>query len=97
MHNLSSNFRLFLDITKSVFKSSINSQGNFKAYPRKPKLYDCQILALAIAAEALGIDSENYLFGKLKKDYKDDFPNLLHRCNFNRRRKTLSPYLKQLN
>ncbi len=97
MHNLSSNFYLFLDITKSVFKSSINSYDNFRAYSRKPKLSDCQILALSITAESMGIDSENYLFGKLKNDYKADFPNLIHRSNFNRRRKTLAPYLKRLN
>ena len=97
MHNLSSNFYLFLDITKSVFKSSINTDGNFKFYPRRPKLSDCQIIALSITAESIGIDSENYLFGKLKKDYKADFPNLIHRCNFNRRRKILAPYLQQIN
>ncbi len=34
MHNLSSNFRLFLDITKSVFKSVVQSDDNFKFYPR---------------------------------------------------------------
>jgi hypothetical protein len=97
MHNLSSNFYLFLDTTKSVFKSSITADGNFKFYPRQPKLSDCEILALSVTAESIGIDSENYLFGKLKKDYKADFPNLIHRCNFNRRRKLLAPYLKQLN
>jgi hypothetical protein len=36
IHNLSSNFYLFLDITKSVFKSSIDSYDNFKAYSRRP-------------------------------------------------------------
>ncbi len=65
MHNLSSNFYLFLDITKSVFKSSINVDGNFKFYPSPPKLSDCQIIALSITAESIGVDSENYLFGKL--------------------------------
>jgi len=45
----------------------------------------------------MGIDSENYLFGKLKKDYKADFPNLIDRSNFNRRRKLLAPYLQGLN
>jgi hypothetical protein len=69
MHNLSSNFHLFLDITKSVFKSSVNADGNFKFYPRQPKLSDCQMIALSVTAESIGIDSENYLFGKLKKDY----------------------------
>jgi len=97
MHNLSSNFYLFLDITKSVFKSSIRADGNFKFYPRQPKMPDCQIIALSITAESIGIDSENYLFGKLKKDYMADFPNLIDRCNFNRRRKQLAPYLQQLN
>ena len=97
MHNLSSNFYLFLDITKSVFKSSINADGNFKFYPRQPKMSDCQIIAVTITAESIGIDSENYLFGKLKKDYRADFPNLIHRCNFNRRRKILAPYIQQLN
>ena len=97
MHNLSSNFHLFLDITKSVFKSSINVDGNFKFYPRLPKLSDCQIIALSITAESIGVDSENHLFGKLNKDYKADFPNLIHRCNFNRRKKILAPYLQRLN
>lgn len=97
MHNLSSNFHLFLDIAKSVFKSSVKADGNFKFYPRKPKLSDCQIIVLSITAEPIGIDSENYLFGKLKKDYRADFPNLMHRCNFNRRRKLLAPHIRQLN
>lgn len=97
MHNLSTNFRLFLDIAKSVFKSSINHDGNFKFYPRKPKLSDCEILALTLAAESIGIDSETYLFGKLNKDYYLDFPHLIHRCNYNRRRKTLGGYLQRLN
>ena len=97
MHNLSSNFCLFLDITKSVFKSSIDANGNFKFYPRLPKLSDCEIIALCVTAESIGIDSENYLFGKLKNDCKAEFPNLIHRSNFNRRRKVLAPYVQSLN
>lgn len=97
MHNLSTNFRLFLDITKSAFKSKINADNNFKFYPRKPKLADCEILALTLAAESIGIDSESYLFGKLQKDYSCDFPHLIHRSNFNRRKKSLGMYLQHLN
>ncbi len=97
MHNLSTNFCLFLDITKSVFKSIANQDGNFKFYPRKPKLSDCELLALTLTAEAIGIDSETYLFGKLHKDYCQDFPHLIHRCNYNRRRKVLGGYLQLLN
>ncbi|WP_419803474.1 hypothetical protein [Mucilaginibacter sp.] len=76
---------IFLDIIKSVFKSSINTDDNFKFYPRKPKLSDCDILALALSAEPIEIDSETYLFGKLKKDYFEQFPQLIHRSNFNLR------------
>lgn len=97
MHNLSANFLIFLDITKSVFKSRINSEDNFKFYPRKPKQSDCEILALTLTAESIGIDSESYLFGKLRNDYATDFPNLIHRCNYNRRKKVLGSYLQQLN
>ena len=97
MHNLSTNFSLFLDITKSVFKSAINADNNFNFYPRKPKQSDCEILALTLTAESMGIDSESYLFGKLKNDYADDFPCLIHRSNYNRRKKALGTYLQQLN
>src|SRR5690606_10152068 len=81
----------------TVFKSQADPAGNFRPYPRRPKMSDCEILALTLAAESIGIDSENYLFGKLKSDYAADFPQLIHRCNFNRRRKSLGRYLQQLN
>lgn len=97
MHNLTTNFTIFLNITKSVFKSSINTDHNFKFYPRKPKLSDCDILALALSAESIGIDSETYLFGKLKNDYFEQFPQPIHRCNFNPRKKVLAWYLQRLN
>jgi hypothetical protein len=32
---------------------------------------------MSVSAGYIGADSENYLFGKLKKDYKDDIPNLI--------------------
>lgn len=97
VHNLSTNFRLFLDITKTVFSTSVHPDGNLKFYPRKPKLSDLEVLALTLAAESMGIDSGTYLFGKLNKDYCLDFPHLIHRCNYNRRKKALGGYLRQLN
>jgi hypothetical protein len=59
MHNLSSNFHLFLDITKSVFKSSINADGHFKFYLQKQKTPDYQIVAISVSAEFIDIDAEN--------------------------------------
>jgi hypothetical protein len=97
MHNLRSNFDKFFDLAKSVFKDRINSSGNLKYYSNKPKMTDCEIIALSLTSESLGIDSENYLWGKLKCDHSNDFPNLIDRCNFNRRRKKLYPYIELLN
>ena len=97
MHNLKTNFDKFFGITKSFFAPRINTFDNFMDYPRKPKMSDCQIIALVLTAESIGIDSENYLFGKLKSDHAEDFPNLIDRSNFNRRRKRLYPLLADLN
>jgi Transposase DDE domain len=97
MHNLKTNFDKFFGITKSFFSNSINGFDNFQCYIRNPKMSDCQIIALALTSESIGIDSENYFFGKLKSDHANDFPNLIDRCNFNRRRKRLYPKIAELN
>jgi penicillin-binding protein-related factor A (putative recombinase) len=80
-----------------VFKNRIDNFDNFFNYPNRPKLSDCEIIALSVTAESLGIDSENYFWGKLKNDHFHDFPNLIDRSNFNRRRKRLYPFIMQLN
>jgi hypothetical protein len=46
--------------------------------------------------EALGIDSENLLWSKLKKDYPGLFNTLICRTRFNRRRKRLHEYIKNV-
>ena len=97
MHNLKTNFDKFFGITKSFFATRINCFDSFMEYPRKPKMSDCQIIALVLTSESIGIDSENCLFGKLKSDHAKDFPNLIDRSNFNRRRKRLYPLLTDLN
>ena len=97
MHNLRTNFDKFFDLTKSILKERINSSGNLRFYSNKPKMTDCEIIALSLTSESLGIDSENYLWGKLKCDHSNDFPNLIDRSNFNRRRKKLYPYVELLN
>jgi hypothetical protein len=95
MHNLKTNFNKFFNITKSVFKDRLNHSGDFIFYQNKPKLSDCEIIALAVTGGSLGIHSESYYWGNLKFDYKDDLPGLIHRNNFNRRRKHLYPFIEQ--
>ena len=97
MHNLKTNFDKVFVITKSFFSDSIDVDGNFQFYPRKPKMSDCEIITMSILCESIGIDSENYLFGKLNSDHSQDFPNLISRSRFNRRRKQLGLKISALN
>jgi len=97
MHNLKTNFDKVFVITKSFFSDSIDVDGNFQFYPRKPKMSDCEIITMSILCESIGIDSENYLFGKLNSDHSQDFPNLISRSRFNRRRKQPGLKISALN
>jgi len=97
MHNLKTNFDKILDITKSFFQYSLNADGNFYFYPNKHKMSDGDVIALSILGETISIDSENYLFGKLKSDHHKDFPNLISRSRFHRRRKRLGYLIVRLN
>lgn len=96
MHNLRANFNKFLTIAKLIFRDEINAEGNFRFYPNKPKMSDIQIITLSCLAESMSIDSENWLFGKLRSGYPKLFPNLIHRTTYNRRRRKLSEKTAQL-
>lgn len=52
---------------------------------------------MSIAGESIGIDSENYLWGKLRSDHKDNFSLLIHCGNFNHQRRRLHPFIERLN
>ena len=53
MHNPKTNFIKFFDITKQVFSSQIDAFFNFQPYRRKPKLSDCEVIALVLQAAIL--------------------------------------------
>jgi hypothetical protein len=89
MHNIKTNFDKFYSIVYNILKNQVTKEGNFLKCGRKPKFSDLDIITLSLVSEALGIDSENYLFGKLEKDFSNDFPNLIHRSQYNIRRKKL--------
>lgn len=96
MHNIKTNFEKFYQITKVLFKPDVNKDKNFQFYAVKPKMNDLEIISLSCCMEALSIDSENLLWCKLKKEYQADFPNLIDRSRFNRRRKRLSPFIENV-
>ena len=96
MHNIKTNFDKFYEIVKSSLQDKLNQDDNLQHYPNKPKMNDCSIISLSICAEAIGIDSENYLWSKIKKDYKEDFPDLIDRSNFNKRRRRLHLFIHEV-
>jgi hypothetical protein len=58
MHNIKLNFDKFYQIITQQLKDYNISEGNFKFYPRKPKMNDCDILVLALCSEAMSVDSK---------------------------------------
>lgn len=93
MHNLKTNFDKILVITKSTLSHLLLPDGNFQSYRHTPKMSYIEVVTSAITAESLGIDSENLLFSKLKKEFTSDFLTLTDRSNYNRRRKRLQDYV----
>jgi hypothetical protein len=96
MHNIATNFRRFYGICKEIFSEEITNEGNFRKYPIAPKMNDLQLVALSLCMEALGIDSENLLWTKIKNDYASLFPRLIDRSRFNRRRKRLHAHISRV-
>jgi hypothetical protein len=93
MHNIKTNFGRFYWICKELFEGEVDNRGNFQFYPRVPIMADLEVIALSCTMEALGIDSENLLWSKIKKDYPGMFVQLICRTRFNRRRRRLQPYI----
>jgi hypothetical protein len=93
MHNIKTNFGRFYRICKEFFEQEADDKGNLQFYPKAPAMADLSVISLACMMEALGIDSENLLWSKLKKDYPCLFPHLICRTRFNRRRRRLQPYI----
>lgn len=89
MHNIKTNFDKILVVIKDILGDEINDQGNYLRRGTVPRFSDIEVIALSLTAECLSIDSENYLFSKLIKEYENDFTNLISRRQYNDRRKLL--------
>ncbi len=87
MHNLYAIFTNFLEICKQFSGKLVNEFGNIPRCGAVPRFSDLEVVALNLTAEALSIDSENYLFHKLK-EYRSSFTNLISRRQYNDRRKS---------
>lgn len=86
MHNLYAIFVKFLDICKQMAENLVNEHGNIPRPGVVPRFSDLEVIALNMTSEAIGIDSESFLFVKLQ-EYKDEIPHLISRRQYNDRRK----------
>jgi len=86
MHNLYANFVKILEVSKQFSRELVNEKGNIPRCGVVPRFSDLEVVALSLTAESLSIDSENCLFEKLK-EYRQEFPNLISRRQYNDRRK----------
>src|SRR5579875_2882104 len=89
MHNIKTNFDKILVVIKDILSNEINGKGNYLRRGSVPRFSDIEVIALSLTAECLGIDSENNLFSKLRKEYAMEFKNLISRRQYNDRRKLL--------
>ena len=89
MHNLYAIFAKLLNICKQIAGNLVNESGNVPRRGVVPKFSDLEVVALNMASEAVGIDSESLLFAKLQ-EYRVEIPNLISRRQYNDRRKTTS-------
>ena len=90
MHNIKTNFDKILRVIKDIIGAEINEKGNYLRRGTRPRFSDVEVIALSLTTECLSIDSENYLFSKLHKEYLSEFENIINRRQYNDRRKLLS-------
>ena len=96
MDKFRENFDMILSFVKQTMSNILNKDGNIKRPGPKPKFSDAEVITLSLLFEILMIDSENYLFKKLNKNYKKLFPNLIERSVYNKRRKMLFKLIEAL-
>ena len=70
--------------------------GNFEIYRNKPKWSDIEVVTISILDEGISLDSENWMFSKLKNDLLSIFSQLIDRSNYNRRKRRLSGYINSI-
>lgn len=93
MHNIKHNFDKILETIKSMSIKYFDENGNVKRPGPKPKFSDLEVISLNLTSEYMSIDSENFLYKKIKSCHRQDFPNLIDRTQFNRRKKDLFHFI----
>lgn len=87
MYNFYAKFAKILEICKFFSENLVTEEGNIRRPGPVPKFSDLEVIALSLTAESESIDSEKWLFVCKLQEYKDCFPNLISRREYNDRRK----------
>ena len=96
MCNLYTKFVRFLEICKHFSNGLVTEKGNILRPGPVPRFSDLEVIALSMAAESEGIDSENWLFESKLKECPGKLPNLISRRQFHDRRKSVSNLLEEI-
>ena len=96
MHNIKSNFDKIHQTIKSLDLDFFDERGNVPKPGNTPQFSDLEVISLSLTAEYMSLDSENWLFNKIKADYADDFPRLIERTRFNRRKRQLFDVVEKI-
>jgi len=96
MSNLVQNFNKISMIVNQNLKNVLNSDGNVPKLGRRPKFSDAKVISLALLAESSEVDSELRFFKNLSINYTSEFPDLIDRSQFNRRRKSLFSFINMV-
>ena len=96
MHNLRLKFDKILVIVKQSLENVLDETGNIPKRGKKPNFSDAEVITLSLLSECLMYDSENYLFAMMHKNYKSQFPHLIERSRYNRRRRALAHCKEQV-
>ena len=74
MRNFVAKFGKILEICKKFAGNQVNEKGNVPRCGVVPTFSDVEVVALSITAEAMSIDSENYLFKRLNTECPGAIP-----------------------
>ena len=96
MHNIKSNFDKILETIKSLDLDCFDNSGNLLKPGKSPQFTDLEVISLTLTAEFMSLDSENWLFHKLQADYSSDFPHLIDRSRYNRRKRQLFAVMEKI-
>ncbi|GAA5040605.1 hypothetical protein GCM10011506_41340 [Marivirga lumbricoides] len=89
MHDIKINFNKVFQTIKSLDLPVFDATDNLQKSDARSQFSDSEEIDLTTTSEYMSLDSENWLFNKIKSDYADAFAHLINRSRFNRRKRGL--------